>query len=245
MNCSFSGFTYCVLSSSSSSTSLTANFYNCEFASWSTAGISRASSGGGYIFEDCYFHDGTGTALAGSTTSHSFTVRDCIFDTVTSGYGISLSRTTTPGCTLIVDGCTFYSCADSCISFGQTSGTQVYIAITNNIFSGGTYAIRNANAGFETSGRVLVTNNAFYNQGTGKYLNFADGQGDIDLSADPFTAASTADFTPNNTATGGADVRAASYPATFMGSTTTQYRDVGAAQHQDPSGGSSQHSYSG
>jgi hypothetical protein len=92
---------------------------------------------------------------------------------------------------------------------------------------------------------------------TGKLINCAGGNntagntasgwrsdqltGFITLTADPFTSAAGNDFSPNNTAGGGALLRAAGWPATFPGLSTTSRLDVGAVQHQD-SGGSARNS---
>lgn len=57
------------------------------------------------------------------------------------------------------------------------------------------------------------------------------------LTASPFTNAAGLDFSLNNTAGGGALVRAAGLPGTFPSNVnTTAYQDSGAAQHQDSGG---------
>ena len=60
----------------------------------------------------------------------------------------------------------------------------------------------------------------------------------ITLTADPFTNAAGSDFSINNTAGGGALLRAVAMPGAFPGITgTTGYNDVGAVEHQDAGGG--------
>jgi hypothetical protein len=53
----------------------------------------------------------------------------------------------------------------------------------------------------------------------------------ITLTVDPFTNAAGGDFTPNNTAGGGALLRAAGFPTSWPGLATTNNIDSGAAQH--------------
>lgn len=63
--------------------------------------------------------------------------------------------------------------------------------------------------------------------------------GFVTLTANPFTNTAGNDFSLNNTAGGGAALRAAGFPGTFFdGLSTTGYLDIGAVQHQD-SGGTS------
>ncbi len=54
----------------------------------------------------------------------------------------------------------------------------------------------------------------------------------VTLTGDPFTSASGGDFSLNNTSGAGAALRAVGYPISFFGISTTNYLDIGAAQHQ-------------
>lgn len=56
----------------------------------------------------------------------------------------------------------------------------------------------------------------------------------VTLTANPFVDAAGNNFALNNTAGGGALVRAAAIPSAFPGGLTTSYLDGGAAQHQEP-----------
>jgi hypothetical protein len=82
----------------------------------------------------------------------------------------------------------------------------------------------------------MFRNNAFKSNSSGPRLNLGAQTGDVDLTADPFTNAAGGDFSLNNTAGGGALLRATGYPGVFPGGTTTGYLDIGAAQHQLGSG---------
>jgi hypothetical protein len=61
--------------------------------------------------------------------------------------------------------------------------------------------------------------------------------GFIALTGDPFVSASTGNFDLNNNSGAGALLRSAGYPSTFGTTITTNYPDIGAAQHQASSGG--------
>lgn len=89
--------------------------------------------------------------------------------------------------------------------------------------------------------------NAFYLNTSGTRNNMDDTGGtnalnavapytniyDVILSADPFTAKGSNDFTLNNVVGGGAACRAAGLPRSWPGSSIAGYPDMGAVQHQD------------
>lgn len=72
---------------------------------------------------------------------------------------------------------------------------------------------------------------------SGALTNVPAGANDVTLTGDPFTAASSGDFSLNSTAGAGAACRAAGFPGILPGALTTGYVDIGAAQHQDAGGG--------
>ncbi len=83
----------------------------------------------------------------------------------------------------------------------------------------------NCAGGFNTSGNRIATPGLLD-------LSF------VNLTADPFNNASSGNFTLNNTAGGGAALRAAGFPGTLLGLlNSTGYTDIGAFQHQDSAGG--------
>lgn len=92
--------------------------------------------------------------------------------------------------------------------------------ITNNIGAG----IDNSHI----TDYVKADYNAFYSNSGGDYSgNISEGGNDVVLSADPYTAIGSDDFTLNNTAGGGADCRNAG----------ENNLDIGAYQHADAGGG--------
>lgn len=70
----------------------------------------------------------------------------------------------------------------------------------------------------------------------GFYNNWPPGDGDVTLSADPFTNTASNDFSLNNVSGGGAAVKAQGFPGVLLNGGGTGFLDMGALQ--SPSGGS-------
>lgn len=79
--------------------------------------------------------------------------------------------------------------------------------------------------------------NGFYNNTSGNYNNFIAAPNDVACSVNPFTASASNNFTLNNTASGGASLRAAGTPSIVGGLTQLGYTDIGTYQHQDSGSG--------
>lgn len=153
---------------------------------------------------------------------------------------------------------------ERCVSYANTGGSTsgfssnvANAAFTNNVAYGNgldgfvstgihqhwTNNIGEGNTGvpFTLSGAGLMAiNNASYlNTGGAAAITSVHvvNLGFITGSASFFTNPGSGDFSLNNTAGGGALLRAAGYPGVFKGGLTTGYLDVGAAQHADPAGG--------
>lgn len=102
--------------------------------------------------------------------------------------------------------------------------------VDNNIFAGnGGYGWHSDTTDYSVTENAGAhwRNNAFYDNDDGDAFQMPAGADSITLSADPFTNAAGDDFSLNNTAGGGADLR---------GAATTANLDVGALQSA-PSGG--------
>lgn len=90
--------------------------------------------------------------------------------------------------------------------------------VENNIIAfNGLYGVRTPISLSDNNLRyVLFINNATYSNTSGAYIGqitAANSIGAVTLTADPFTNRAANDYTLNNTAGGGADCRAAAYPA--------------------------------
>lgn len=110
-------------------------------------------------------------------------------------------------------------------------------AVCNCILEGnGGYGI-SVSGGSATMEMPLFRNNAYYNNTSGARTGFVAEVGAVTLSALPY--AGSGDYSLNATSGAGAACRAAGIPGLIVGSSTTGYRDIGAAQHQDSGGGPS------
>lgn len=128
--------------------------------------------------------------------------------------------------------------AVNCVSYGNgrygydLQGNAALIAVLVNCIGYG-----NTGKGFKDNAGII---------GTAPLLNCAGASGDvtaaflpllqgyITLTADPFTNGAAGDFSLNNTAGGGALLKAAGFPGVYPAGLTTGYVDIGAFQHADP-----------
>lgn len=102
--------------------------------------------------------------------------------------------------------------------------------------SNGGYAL-NLAAGHVNS---CIENNAYYNNTSGLYGTLTNtGVNDITLTADPFTAVGSEDFTLNNTAGGGSALKSLAVPTTLPFGVTTTNFNIGVSQNAYSVGGSS------
>lgn len=95
-------------------------------------------------------------------------------------------------------------------------------------------AVSNTGPGYgnTTNAPVHLYNCAGYNNASDTIGATSTNEGFITLSADPFTAAGSNDFSLNNTSGGGAALKALGFPSLYPRGTTASYPDVGAAQAQ-------------
>lgn len=192
-------------------------------------------------------------------TSGLFSMTGSYVHDNTNSNGIIVTSSGNAG---VLIGNTFYN--NSPGSTAMVSFVNPRSVIRNNNFVSTQGASSTALADIGASQSSVVENNVFYNNagtacscnsflvgvgGQGGFLmnvnafgsnlsNGTTGTGAITLTADPFTSKSSGNFSLNSTAGGGALLKAAGFPGTFPGGTTTGYIDVGAAQSQ-ASGGSS------
>lgn len=109
----------------------------------------------------------------------------------------------------------------ACVSYGNAGE-----GFHSSVVCDGTIMLACA-GGVNASGNYNTTNL----RDSGAQVNV---EGFITLTADPFTAASSGDFSTNTTAGGGALLRAAGVPGSSPRGATTSKPDVGFAQHADP-----------
>lgn len=178
-----------------------------------------------------------GNAIPGlRSTGTSFITVGCIFANNTGASSDGLSLTAATSVQLSNNIC--YANGRDGIRLGA-AGMLASVICNNVLVSNGGYGLNFSGA--DLSGRFgyVVSNfkNFYYNNTSGNRNQAAAGRADVTLTGDPFTNGAGGDFSLNNTAGAGAAVRAAGFPGTFSGISTTGYLDGGAVQHQD-SGGS-------
>ncbi len=184
---------------------------------------SYASASGKGFHDSICFHCWADTHAAGFDGSARQFV-NCIASNCTAGWDDSAA----------------YRCAYShCIAYNSTNSG--FACRNTTTLSGGVFtdcvAYGNGAFGWDfntLSGSSLI-NCAAGNNTSGR----TDGNEALDLdaitlTADPFTNAASGDFSPNNTAGGGALLKAAALGV--FGQAVNNF-DVGAVQHSDPAGG--------
>jgi hypothetical protein len=128
----------------------------------------------------------------------------------------------------------------NCVAYSITGALQVGIGIVGPIVN---CITDNCTIGYGSSSSIgppLLINCADYNSTTPyDKTHYIGVYNFIQLTADPFVTPGTtigADFTLNAATYGGALVRALSLPISFPGLSSTNYRDIGAIQHQGSTG---------
>jgi hypothetical protein len=205
----------------------------------------------GGVFVRCMAKNFNAASTAGLFVDCSATNNSANIFAGTAAYGCeAYGNTATP----------FSINAYSCISTGNTGGTTDGFVIPNGVallvnciavsngrngFTGANapgaslvncHAESNTGVGFSASaGRALINCSAYGN--TGGATTFGSNlsnTGFITVTVGSvFVNAGSNNYLLNNTVNQGALLRAAANPATFPRGLTNNYRDIGAAQHQD------------
>jgi len=217
----------------------------CRFISDDgVTGIVRRS--GRYsVFSECYFHSpsGTGKVILGKATAaygcifdniytvtgNEFTVlNDCILKNISSD-ALSINGWGTFG----LKGNTFYNIGGNGIVFGSSDPAFAISIIANNVFHtiGGDAIQANSTSLFQ----CINQNNLFYNVTGSNFANdgFSMSRDEQNDSTDPFVDAAGGDFSLVSGSNGYNNAA----PKPFEVFDVNSNRDVGAIQHQDPSGG--------
>lgn len=187
------------------------------------------------IIDKCTFYNITGIGYRGNPSSSGayLYISGSIF--AKCGTAISDVGTNRPVNFSIIN-CTFVDCTSSGIlSTENTAPFGVALILTGNIFYN---CVTGVNFAANIDRQVITNAYNAYGGNTTNRINLSAGLNDFVLTADPFTNRSTPDYSLNNTAGGGALIRAANYPG-VLNIGGTGYSDVGALQHQDTGGGGS------
>ena len=190
-------------------------------------------AGGSSFIQDSYVHANACAGLTDANTNAGL---------VTLQRVISANNTTAGG-----HGFAFYlslpnDIFDNCIAYGnagdgiRVNGSYMGATIRNSIVYGNTGT--GINFGVSQGPASLANDyNAVGGNGTDR-TNITAGTHDVALTADPFMAGASNNFTLNSTSGGGAALKNVGYPGIIPGtSSTTSYSDIGPIRHQDAGGG--------
>lgn len=228
----------------------------------SIRGIASASSGTNHFISvknctrnginngTCVFCDVTGSTTASGGAFNSCAAYGCVaWSNSISGFsnGTPFQCVSVNNSGASSDGFVFSSGGawHSCTAYGNgrdgfriTSSASRTLAI--NCIG---YANTGTNFNVSASNGVNQTYNCAAGLGGVSSADFSSNfspdtqEGSITLTADPFTAKASGDFSLNNDAGGGAACRAAGIIGAFPGISTTAYPDIGAVQSQSSGGG--------
>jgi len=194
-------------------------YLNCDIIQDSTAATQAFAYTRGYSqFYGCRFKGaGSGTSASAAYSMH---FHRCVFDSM--NIGVQLSQPST------LFGNVFYNTTDDAIYYNSTNSNGS--SVVGNVFhSVGGYCI----GGVSDNTGFLISNNSYYN--SSNKFEFIPENLEFDAvaeSSDPFTDAANGDFS--------LVLGASSYGDGYglmLGTSSTDYSDIGAIQHQDPSGG--------
>ncbi len=168
-------------------------------------------------------HGGGSDAIANGSNHTTYNVIGSVIYGNT-GYAIGAS---TGNSNIFILNSAFVANTSGGITFNGASSGDV-VRIDNSIFYGnGTYGISSANP----IGLMPINrNNAYGGNTTGARNNIPAGTNDITLTANPFVNSSTGNFALNTTTGGGAALKGAGFPGTFIGGSTTGASDIGIVQ---------------
>lgn len=191
-------------------------FHDCSFSGGTTG---TCCGGNRSAWYGCYFNGG----VLGIDGSLQTFVTNCVFSGQSS-HAIDFTYGFGP-----IEGNTFYNIGGNAIDVDNTLGPT---SVKNNVFHSITgYAVsQNAND-FE----CFAEGNLYYNCVAGEFSNdsFSLRRDEITSSSDPFTNAAGGDY---SLVSGSSGYNGAS-PKPYDLFDVNSNRDIGAIQHQDPSGG--------
>lgn len=187
-------------------------FYDC-YISVTGTGIDIGGGTGVRLYADNLFIADCGTyGIYSHGPYNTMDLRRVVVDNAGSkGFYQSNSNLTR----LALDGCIFDGCGGDGVDISAAYGSsQYFVRIINSLFTNnGGYGL-NAASGADNY-IEQADYNAYYNNTSGARNNLSAGANDVTLSTDPYTNASSDDYTLNSTSGGGADCIDAGHPQAF------------------------------
>ncbi len=208
-----------------------AQMHNLYISNIPTSGVGISAATAAGSISGVEIRGSTGASANGINMAGTWNLSDFIVSGV-SGIGVNISGSSTSVKRGIVYGC---------------GSDGVNLAGNSNLTISNVHCEGNTGLGFNAAGAYtlnrLINCSAYSNTGgnvvAGLLAATMAVQGFLTLTASAFTSTSGHDFSLNNTAGGGAVLRAAGFPGIYPGGTTTSYSDVGAAQHLSIAGATS------
>ncbi len=217
----------------------------CRFYSDSAYGVINRPGGDNTHMHECYFISPSGTAPVDSSNSTTFS--SCVFDGITTinsyeYFGLTnsiIKNTTSDGLTLTgfgwlnIEGNTFYNINGNAITMSSIYAARQPSVISNNVFH--TVSGNAIQANSISRFQVFSQNNLFYNVTGSNVANdgFGMSRDEQNDSTDPFVDAAAGDYSLVSGSNGYNNAA----PKPFEVFDVNSNRDIGAVQHQDPSGG--------
>lgn len=195
-------------------------FSNC-IISGEGCGLNQSLSGRD-LFTQCVITD-----FASIGSSQWVSITDSIITNMSSN-GWTLSSY---GWALIT-GNTFYDISGDAITIGSSAPILGKVLVSNNVF----HTVSGDAIKSSTNGKfdLFCDNNLFYNVTGNNYSNNLNlNRNELVDTSDPFTDAAGGDYS----LVSGSKGYNAAQPSLFEGLSIGSSRDIGAIQHQDPSGG--------
>lgn len=183
--------------------------FRCSIGSCVNVGIEQAAGGGFEVLENTIFGCGSHGIHTGGGYTIGFSIRRNIIRGNT-GDGINFRGTNNESrdhCT--IDGNVIYDNGESGIEIA--TATVALPTIVNNIITeNGDYGIKSSvGAAIDDALSQIVDHNAYHANTSGMTSGVSTEANAIELTADPFVNAAAGDFNINDTANGGALLRAA------------------------------------
>lgn len=214
-------------------------FSDCAILNCTASGIVNAVGAGGaslgVLIKDSLIYNPTSHGYSSNGGTTNVTAVRSVFANC-GGNGLYDTGTTRTSVFNLVE-CALAENTSNGIRSDATTGSGGSFALfgSNNVIWGnGSNGVNVVNqAATNTDCRSGFRNNFYGNNGT-NLTGISAGAGDVTGVNDPFVSkGSGKNWALNGVAGAGALIRAAGYPGTYRGSSTNNYLDGGAAQHQD------------
>lgn len=228
VDCEFSGCSYGVDGEYVTNFAMVAaSVVRCKF----TGGVGPQIAVMSGVVDCCYIAGSTGDGVRGGAATGATCVVVVANSVITGcSYGINFPANRISQLMLVNS--VVRSSTNDNIKFATQSSVAGLVARNSVIELAGGYGINSV----DYLGYAVQRNLAFRSNTSGnRSAKVAAGLGDITLTADPWTATATPDYSLNATSGGGAALKNAGFPGVSRAG--TGYEDVGPLRHQDPAGG--------